>query len=245
MTVIPQVPDPATGLPIGPLVDRAEPARPPEPRVLDGSYCRLEPLDPDHHGDDLFAASTPVDAARQFLYLPTDPPAARADFDRWLDQASHAPDQRFWVVIDRATGRVEGRQAFMRIDPPNQSIEIGNVYWGPDMARSRVSTEALFLFARHAFDELGYRRFEWKCNALNGPSCRAAERFGFKFEGIFRRAAILKGRSRDTAWYSMIDDEWPLIRSAFEAWLAPTNFDAAGTQLLRLDEVRAQLNQPS
>ncbi len=223
--------DPSTGLPIGPEVDDPSPAAPPGDRVRAGRWARLEPLDPSVHADDLFEASTPPDADARFTYLPVPAPRNRSAFDRWLDQVCQAvDDRRYDAVIDQSTGRAVGRQAYLRIDPANRSVELGDVYWGPAMSRSRVATEAFFLAASHVFDDLGYRRFEWKCDSLNGPSRRAAQRFGFSYEGTFRRAVIYKGRSRDTAWYSMLDEEWPTIRAGFERWLDPTNFDDDGRQ---------------
>ena len=230
--------DARTGLPIGPVVARPEPAQRPTGETLEGRFCRLEALDLTRHGDDLYEASTSPDAQSRYLYLATDPPATRDEFDRWLVAATSDPDRVYYAVVDRRTGRVEGRQAFLRIDPANQSIEIGDIYWGPAIVRTSVTTEANFLFARHVFDVLGYRRFEWKCHSLNGPSRRAAHRFGFTYEGLFRRAMITKGRSRDTAWYSIIDDEWPTVKAAYEAWLSPENFDAEGRQQIRLAAAR-------
>jgi RimJ/RimL family protein N-acetyltransferase len=140
----------------------------------------------------------------------------------------------FFAVIDKATGRAEGRQGLMRIDTANGVIEIGNILWGPDIARKRVATEALYLCADYVFDTLGYRRFEWKCNNLNEPSKRAAQRFGFAFEGIFRQHMVQKGRNRDTAWFAMTDGDWPKLKAGYEAWLAPENFDAEGQQKSKL-----------
>ena len=142
-------------------------------------------------------------------------------------------------MIDKASGRVAGRQSFMRIDTANGVIEIGNILWNGLVARKPAATEALYLFARHAFDNLGYRRFEWKCNAENEPSRSAALRFGFSFEGVFRQHLIVKGRNRDTAWFAMIDKEWPTIGRALEEWLDPENFDSEGQQKRRLGEIRA------
>ncbi len=228
--LIPKEIDPTTGLFIGPRLANPAPAGRPERIVLEGRYCRLEPLDPARHNDQLFAASTPSDAASRFLYLPVDAPKDRTEFDTWLSSRATSSDPLYFAVIDKGTGHVGGRQSFLRIDPANQSIEIGDIYWGPSISRTRVTTEANFLFATYAFDVLGYRRYEWKCNALNEPSRRAALRYGFTFEGLFRRAAIVKGRTRDTAWYAMVDDDWPRIKRAYENWLDPSNFDASGMQ---------------
>ncbi len=235
-TQIPREIDAATGLLTGPRLADISPAPRPQRVTLDGRTCRLEPLDPARHGDELFAASTPPDAAQRFLYLFEEPPANRAEFQAWLEKVAAGADPLFFAVIDKRTGRVEGRQTLMRIDPANRVIETGSIYWGPAISRSTVTTEANYLFAKYVFDALGYRRFEWKCNALNAPSRAAAERFGFTYEGHFRRAVIIKGRTRDTSWYSMIGEEWPRLRSAYESWLAPENFDAQGRQKRRLQE---------
>lgn len=209
---------------------------------LEGRLVRLEPLDPERHGDGLFAASTVPDAMEKFRYLGNDyPPTSRDGFQPWLDAAGASEDPRHYAVLDVETGAVLGRQALMRIDATNGVIEIGNIYWGPDIARTPKATEALYLFARHAFDTLGYRRFEWKCDNENEPSKRAALRFGFTFEGIFRKHMVMKGGNRDTAWFAMVDDEWPVIRAALQQWLDPSNFDAEGRQKRRLAEIRSAL----
>lgn len=233
---IPREADPVTGLPIGPRVPDPSPAARPGKVPLSGRHCRLEPLDPQRHRESLYAASTPPDAAQRFRYLFEDAPTALIEFDAWLTRASGSSDPLMFAVIDLRTGRAEGRQALMRITPEHRSIEIGSIYWGPAIARTQIATEANLLFARHVFGQLGYRRYEWKCDALNAPSRRAAERFGFTFEGLFRRAIINKGRSRDTAWYSIIDEEWPALEAAYERWLEPNNFDASGRQRSRLSE---------
>jgi RimJ/RimL family protein N-acetyltransferase len=213
---------------------RPRPAR----TVLAGRYVRLESLDPARHGDGLYNASSVADADGRFAWLPETPPQSRAEFQSWLDKAAASEDPLYFAIIDQASGKVMGRQTFLRIDPANGVIEIGHVYWGPQMARARGATEAQFLFARHVFEDLGYRRYEWKCNNRNLPSKRAAERFGFAFEGIFRQHMIVKGENRDTAWYAMIDKDWPTLARAYEAWLDPANFDADGKQKLRLEDLR-------
>jgi RimJ/RimL family protein N-acetyltransferase len=210
--------------------------RPRPTRVsLRGRYCRLEPLNSAAHGDALFAASMAAGAEDRFRYL-MDAPQSRADFGHWLERASASEDPLFFAVIDIATGRCEGRQSLMRMTPEHGVIEIGHILWGPAIARTRVCTEALYLSARHVFDELGYRRFEWKCDAENRPSRKAALRFGFKEEGIFRQHMVVKGKNRDTAWFAMLDSEWEKLRGKFERWLEPTNFDAAGRQKKRLGD---------
>lgn len=219
-------------------LSRWTPCPRPDGRVLQGRWVRLEKLDPARHGDSLYAASVAPGADDRFRYLP-DPPPDRATFDAWAEKMAAGADPLCYAVIDPATGRAEGRQTLMRIDPANGVIEIGNILWGPKIARTRMATEALYLFARHSFDDLGYRRFEWKCNALNAPSRRAAERFGFAYEGIFRNHMVVKGVNRDTAWYAMTDDDWPKIRAGMERWLDPANFDAAGQQRKSLQEMIA------
>ncbi|MBA8820514.1 GNAT family N-acetyltransferase [Ochrobactrum sp. P6BS-III] len=210
----------------------------PERKVLEGRYVRLEPLDPQKHGDELFAASSVTDADQRFTWLFEFPPATRAEFEPWLEKVSKSEDPLFYAVIDKASGKVAGRQTLMRIDPVHGVIEIGNIYWGPLISRKPAATEAQFLFMQYIFDELGYRRYEWKCNNDNAPSKRAAERFGFTFEGIFRQQMVAKGKNRDTAWYSIIDSEWPALKKAYQAWLAPENFDSDGQQIKRFEEFR-------
>jgi RimJ/RimL family protein N-acetyltransferase len=212
---------------------RPRPAR----MTLHGTYCRLEPLDARAHGSDLFAASMAPGAEARFRYL-FDTPQDRAGFDAWLARSAASEESLFFGVIDAASGRCEGRQALMRPAPEHGVIEIGSILWGPAISRTRVATEALFLHARYAFEELGYRRFEWKCNTRNEASQRAARRFGFTYEGVFRQHMVVKGENRDTAWLSMTDGEWPSIRKAFERWLAPDNFDGAGKQKARLEDLR-------
>ncbi|NKC17071.1 MAG: GNAT family N-acetyltransferase [Gammaproteobacteria bacterium] len=220
----------------------AEPAQRPQRTVLDGRYCRLEPLDVKRHSEALFHASTPADAAGRFLYLGEPAPSSKQELTGWVARAAQSEDPLFFAVIDKRSGQVEGRQSFLRITPAQQCIEIGNIYWGPAIAGTQVATEANFLFAQYVFDALGYRRFEWKCNALNAPSRRAALRFGFKYEGHFRRAVIVRGRSRDTSWFSIIDEEWPALKTAYGQWLDPQNFDENGHQKTRLSELTVALN---
>jgi RimJ/RimL family protein N-acetyltransferase len=211
-------------------------ARPrPDGRPLEGRWCRLERLQLEH-ADSLYGASSAPGAEERFRYLFEPPPDTRAAFDAWMTKAMAGDDPLFCAVLDAATGRAEGRQALMRITPEHGVIEIGSILWGPAIARTRVATEALYLFARYSFDALGYRRFEWKCDARNEPSRRAALRFGFVFEGIFRQHMVVKGRNRDTAWFAITDADWPRLRDGFEHWLDPANFDVGGSQKQRLGE---------
>lgn len=215
--------------PIGrPLPDWTARARPPAAPLV-GRTCRLEPLDPARHGDALYAAYCADGDADRWTYLPYGPFSERAAFDAWLAGLAASTDPMMFALC-APDGRALGQAGLMRIDPNNGVIEIGHVLFGPDLARSVAATEAVGLLLRLIFDGLGYRRCEWKCDDLNAPSRRAAVRFGFSFEGIFRQAIVYKGRNRDTAWYAIVDSEWPALRAAFDAWLDPGNFDADGRQ---------------
>ena len=201
-----------------------KPAIAPKRVVLEGRYARIEPL-AQAHAADLYAAAEP----ERFTYLQQAPTDA-AEVARWVDEVATSSERLYHAVIDRATGRAEGRFALMGIVPDNGVIEFGGVYWGPKIARTRIATEALYLTAQHAFETLGNRRFEWKCNNLNEPSKRAAIRFGFTYEGLFRQHMIFKGENRDTAWFSMLNGEWPTRKAGFLRWLDESNFDAEGNQ---------------
>lgn len=205
----------------------------PERIVLEGRYTRLEPLER-RHAADLLAVSTMDGGAERYRWLFSHAPENLQDMEARIDEANAGSDPAYVAIVDRVSGRALGQQGWMRIRPEHGSIEIGGVYWGLPMARTRLATEALYLFARHAFDDLGYRRFEWKCNDRNEPSKAAATRFGFKHEGVFRQDMIIKGESRDTAWFSILDGEWPALRAEYERWLSPDNFDDAGQQKTRL-----------
>lgn len=222
------------GQPIGDPVPAWRPVPRPEAEVLSGRYCVLERLDPERHADDLFAAYAAAVDDRDWTYLPIGPFTARDAYRDWVEQAAGSDDPRHYAVVDRATGRSLGTLALMRHDPDHGVIEVGYVIFSPALQRTRASTEAQYLLMRYVFDDLGYRRYEWKCDSLNVPSRRSAERLGFAFEGTFRQAVVTKGRNRDTSWYSIIDREWPGIRAAFESWLDPGNFDAEGGQLTAL-----------
>jgi RimJ/RimL family protein N-acetyltransferase len=210
----------------------------PQAVPLEGRYVRLEKLEP-RHADGLHAASATGDADAKFTWLAEGPPEDQASFRAWVERVSVSVDPIYFAIIDKATGKVAGRQTLMRIDAANGVVEIGNIYWGPLIARKAAATEALFLFARYAFDTLEYRRFEWKCNNDNLPSKQAALRFGFQYEGLFRQHFVIKGLNRDTAWFAMIDKDWVALKPAYEAWLAPDNFDESGNQKRRLEDIRA------
>ncbi|MEP7239346.1 MAG: GNAT family protein [Devosia sp.] len=204
---------------------------PPQRVVLEGRYTRLEPIGLGHVGD-LWRATEGDDA--RYAYLFDEAPQSEAEMAAWVASAAAKDDPLMFAVIGKATGTAEGRQSLMRIVPEHGVIEVGNIYWGPKLTRTRVATEALFLHARYVFDTLGYRRFEWKCNDRNAPSKAAARRFGFAFEGVFRQHMIVKGASRDTAWFAMLDGDWPRLKAGYERWLAPDNFDGDGVQRTKL-----------
>jgi RimJ/RimL family protein N-acetyltransferase len=210
-----------THLPTG-----SRPARAP----IQGETVRLEPIDPDHHAADLYSA-THSDAAgeRVWDYLAYGPFANLADMHQWALRCATSEDPLFFAVRDLASGRAGGAVSFMNIHPANGSLEIGHIWLAPFLQNTRQGTEALFLLMRATLDTLGYRRLEWKCNALNQDSRRAAARLGFAFEGIFYQHMVVKGRNRDTAWFSLLDSEWPAVRANFLAWLSPENFDEHGT----------------
>ncbi len=198
-----------------------------------GRYCRLEPLDPDRHAETLYAANSLDTTQGMWTYLAYGPFDSLAQYREWMQSVCKSSDPLFFAVIDSKTNQPVGVTSYLRIEPLVGNIEVGHLAFSPLLQRTAAATESMFLMMRRAF-ELGYRRYEWKCDALNAPSRCAAERLGFRFEGIFRQATIYKQRNRDTAWYSIIDSEWPRLEAAFTDWLNPANFDANGQQLTRL-----------
>jgi RimJ/RimL family protein N-acetyltransferase len=206
---------------------------------MEGRFCRLVPLDPGKHARELFAANGLDKEGRNWTYLFVGPFGDFESYRAWLEQVAKSDDPLFHAIIDKKTGNAVGVATFMRIDRPNGVIEVGNINYSPLLQRKPAATEAMFLMMRRAFDELGYRRYEWKCDSLNAPSRAAALRLGFRYEGLFRQAVVYKGRNRDTAWFSIIDREWPALRSAYETWLAPENFDADGRQKRKLSDLIA------
>ena len=201
---------------------------------MDGTYVTVVPLNPARHGDALWQSSGGAECQELWRYLHSGPFAERAAFDEYLHAKAASEDPMYFALVDRATGRAAEHSSYMRIDPDQRVIEVGAILYTPVLQKTRAATEAMYLMARYAFEDLGYRRYEWKCNVLNDASQRAARRLGFSFEGVFRQHMIVKGRSRDTAWFSMLDREWPERKCEFERWLAPDNFDAAGRQKTRL-----------
>jgi RimJ/RimL family protein N-acetyltransferase len=224
------------GQPIGfPLPDWAPPASPPR-EPMEGQFCRLEPLDVDRHAEDLFAATAANEGGRNWTYLSYGPFSTFASYRAWMSAHCLGDDPLFFAIIDLSQEPPAGVASYLRIAPASGSIEVGHIHYSPCLQRSPAATEAMYLMMQRAF-ELGYRRYEWKCDALNAASRAAAQRLGLSFEGIFRQAAVYKGRSRDTAWYAAIDTEWPALRDAFLTWLDPSNFDAKGQQRARLSDL--------
>ena len=216
-------------------------ARPRPPRTpIEGRFCRIEILDPRTHAADLHAANQLDADGRNWTYLGYGPFEREADYRAWADSVAAADDPLFHAIIDRDTGKAVGVASLMRIDAASGVIETGHLNYSPLLQRRPAATEAMFLLMRRVFNELGYRRYEWKCDALNAPSRAAAERLGFTYEGLFRQATIYKGRNRDTAWFSILDGEWPALKRAYEAWLSPANFDASGTQRQSLSQLMAR-----
>jgi RimJ/RimL family protein N-acetyltransferase len=223
---------PVTGQPVGPLVD-APPALPPGPVTLEGRHGRVERL-AQHHDAALWNGVKGHDQI--WTYMSYGPLADFAAFSQWLASRLTLDDPYSYAIVDRS-GQAVGIATLMEIRPAMRVIEVGHIVYSPALQRTPLGTEAQYLLARYAFETLGYRRYEWKCNALNAPSRRAALRYGFVFEGILRQHMIAKGRNRDTAYFSMLDSEWPARKTAFERWLAPENFDADGKQRASLGEL--------
>ena len=224
-----------TNRPVGPLVDPLPPGSKPDLRPLPGQWIGLAPLSVSQHGAELyhsFQGNDPDGAI--WTWMPYGPFADEASFLTWLKDREAARDPWFYSFVKPGTNQPVGMGAFMRADPANGVIEIGNIWMAPALQKTSAATEAIYLMIRHAFDDLCVRRLEWKCDALNAPSRRAAQRFGFCFEGIFEQHMIIKGRNRDTAWFAMLDKDWPRHRKAFEAWLAAGNFDEQGRQIAKL-----------
>lgn len=225
-------------VPLGEVVD-THPAPRPARVTLHGSHVDIVPFDIGAHGTDIFELSHGEDKDRLWAYLGAAPFASYEAFHEAYAVAAEREDPLLFAIIDRASGRAVGHATYMRIDPPNRVIEVGNILYTPALMRTPGGTEAMYLMAKYVFEELGYRRYEWKCNALNAPSRRAAERYGFRFEGVFRHHMIVKGRNRDTAWFSILAEEWPQRAVAMEAWLAPENFEPDGGQLVALSVLNA------
>lgn len=228
-----------SGQPIGFALDgwaaRPRPSRAP----MTGRFCRVEPLDESKHAAQLHAANRQDTSGANWTYLAYGPFQEMAEYREWMKKTCLGDDPMFFAVIDGGSGSAVGVASYLRIEEAAGVIEVGHINYSPALQRTPAATEAMYLMMRRVFDELGYRRYEWKCDALNAPSRRAAERLGFRFEGIFRQATIYKGRNRDTAWFSILDTEWPAQKAAFEAWLSPDNFDGDGRQRRSLASIGA------
>ncbi|MEX3965709.1 GNAT family N-acetyltransferase [Paraburkholderia sp. EG286B] len=224
--------------PIGDPVTGWQPRERPARVTIEGQFCRIEPIDLDRHAADLFEAYGTAADGRDWTYLFAEPFTDFAAFREYLAKAAASSDPFHYAVIDRASGKAVGTFALMRIEPVHGVIEVGSVTFSPRLKQTPLSTEAQYLLMRYVFDDLGYRRYEWKCDSLNAPSRKTALRLGFQFEGIFRQAIVYKGRNRDTAWFAIIDQDWPLVKAAFEQWLSNENFDAQGRQRASLASLR-------
>ncbi len=232
------------GQPIGPDVENWKPATVPDHTPMQGHYCRIDPLKP-AHAKTLFAAFSEGDNNGLWTYMPIGPFATLEDFQSWLVPACQGTDPHFYALTERRTGMAIGIASYLRITPQFGVTEVGNIAFSPRLQKSRIATEAMFLLMQNAFNTLGNRRYEWKCDALNAPSRRAAQRFGFSYDGLFKQALVYKGRNRDTAWYSILDKDWPAIEQGFKLWLEPENFTENGNQKQRLaDLIAVQKNRP-
>jgi len=226
--------------PIGFPLDNWQACKHPQGSLKQGRLCALEPIDLDRHSVDLFEAFSRDLDFHNWTYLPYGPFSSLAEFQDWITSTCLGDDPCFFTIIDSHSGKAVGVASFLRILPTTGVIEVGHIHFSPLIQGSAISTEAMYLMMKLVFENLGYRRYEWKCDALNAPSCAAAKRLGFEFEGIFRQATMYKQRNRDTAWYSIIDREWPVIKSVFESWLSKDNFDASGQQRSSLSELMRQ-----
>jgi RimJ/RimL family protein N-acetyltransferase len=226
---------------IGAHVD-ATPAKSPQRTTLDGRVVSVVPLDPIAHAGALFEGTSGEENERLWAYLFDGPFASRAAFNSYLHHKANTEDPLFFAILDKSSGDAVGHAAYMRMEPAHRVIEVGSILFTPRLQRTIGATEAMYLMARHVFEDMGYRRYEWKCNALNAPSRNAALRLGFTFEGIFRQHMIIKGRNRDTVWFSMLDSEWPKRKAAFERWLDPSNFDADGQQKVSLSALNREFD---
>ena len=224
------------GQPIGYPVPNWTPPPIPVPEIVEGRYCWLEPLDVDKHSEDLFAAYSLDKDGANWSYLPYGPFEQLEDFQAWLKSNCQNDDPQFYAVLDKKSDKVMGMASYLRMNPTAGSIEVGHIHFSPLMQGSIASTECMYLMMKRAFNS-GYRRYEWKCNALNEPSRRAAQRLGLSFEGVFRQSLVVKGRNRDSAWYAAIDTEWMELEKAYKTWLAPENFDEKNQQKTSLSSL--------
>lgn len=225
--------DPPLGAPVTHWRGVASPPRDP----IDGRFVRVEALEPDVHGDALYGVLAEAGNSRLWTYVPFGPFSSKRDWRSWLHAVAAQDRSLYHALLDARSGEALGIAAYLRIQPDHGVMEVGSIVYAPRMQQTRHGTEAMYLLMARAFDELGYRRYEWKCNALNAASRGAAERLGFRYEGVFRQARVDKGRNRDTAWYSIVDSEWPILKRGFATWLDDRNFDAEGRQRLSLRQI--------
>jgi len=228
--------------PIGHSIKDWVPREIPGNVILEGDFCTLEPLSADRHAGDLYAAYATAPDSRDWTYLPIGPFTNELEYRNYVEAAAKTSDPKHFAVVSKHSGKATGTISLMRVEPLHGVIEVGYVVFSPLLKQQTVATEAQFLLMAYVFDNLKYRRYEWKCDSLNTPSRKAAERLGFTFEGIFRQAVVYKGRSRDTAWYSITDKEWPMLKQAFQSWLSKSNFDVNQSQIHRLTSIRQSLN---
>lgn len=208
----------------------------PQPKKLDGKYCLIEPIDVERHANDLFNAYAVDESGRMWTYMTYGPFEKLEAIEHWLEEARMTEDPQFYAIVDKANNKAMGLCSYMRIKPKQGSIEIGGISFSPFLQRTRVATDAMYTMAKRAFEDLGFRRYEWKCDSLNEASRKAAQRFGFEYEGTFKKHMMYHGRNRDTSWYSIVDDDWPSLSLAYEQWLRPENFDKNGHQRKRLSD---------
>lgn len=232
----------ALGQPIGSPLPNWQPCPRPLRTPMTGRTCIVEPLNVEKHGSDLYAAVQGQKNEELWTYLGYGPFSTFEEYCAWAHNAAQSDDPLFYAIVERTAARAVGVASYLRIVPAIGVIEVGNINFSPPLQRTTAATEAMYLMMHNVFDKLGYRRYEWKCDALNAPSRAAAQRLGFIYEGTFRQATVYKGRNRDTAWFSIIDSEWPSLRAAFEQWLAPENFDGDGRQLQSFAAVRQAAN---
>jgi len=226
--------------PLGPVVPQWKAPPHPARETMAGRFCRLEPLDARRHAAALHAANDSEQGRRNWTYLPYGPFASLDDYRAWIERDCGGSDPQFYAIVELAANAPRGVASYLRITPGSGSIEVGHLNFSPLLQRTPAATEAMYLMMARAF-ALGFRRYEWKCDALNAPSRAAALRLGFSFEGVFRQATVVKGRSRDTAWFAVIDADWPALAAAYQRWLSPSNFDEHGVQRIRLSELTAPL----
>lgn len=232
----------SAALPVGETLDALPDGRQPARQRFVGRSVIIEPIDPPRHGDDLYTAACGPDGdanGAMWTYMSFGPFADRHAFQTWLAPQGTSEDPLVFALIDNASGKACGMASYLRITPQLATCEVGSIWYAPALQRSRAATEAMYLMARHVFEDLGYRRYEWKCDSHNAASRRAALRLGFSYEGLFRQHMIYKGRNRDTAWFAMTDQDWPAEKAAFEAWLADENFHGDGSQIRGLAEFRS------